>query len=165
MKYEDFKKAAEGGSEKAEKSLDYLRDFYLNSSSVLRDCAHQYDMETVKHLALINSAGIGAAVALLSANPNKSTILLQISAALFGIGLLLAVIVMFSASQLLFFAAKQVMRQWNEFAQNKIDIAELSIESAAKNRWANTNTFLGFFSLALFLIGITCCVVFAAQKT
>lgn len=164
VKYEDFRETSKNGNDKAEKALDFLRDFYLNSSAVLRECAHQYDIETVKHLALVNSAGIGAAIALLTANQQTSTVLLQISAGLFGCGLLLAVILMYSASQLLFSASGKIMKKWDEFSQNQIDHTELSIESSAGAWWMKINIALGFTSLLVFLIGITCCVVFAAQK-
>ncbi|QOD81893.1 hypothetical protein [Chromobacterium haemolyticum] len=160
MKHSDFVKAHSEGNKTAMGHLDFLREHSISMSLKLLEFGQQYELEAVKHLAIINSAGIAAVAALYATKTSSDHQPLIDALKIFSFGMILSVLTMFSAAVLLFYSGSRIIKQWGKFTKDEIPCSELSPKPKHENIWHIINLILGFASFALFLIGVYYCKKF-----
>ncbi|MCW3480035.1 hypothetical protein OL229_10790 [Neisseriaceae bacterium JH1-16] len=154
MKYRELEKLIDGGSSEHKRYLDFLRENTMSRSYNLADAGNQYEIEAVKHLAILNSAGVAAVVALISAGKSHSLPCLMTAIWSFVFGLILAAIVMISAAYLLYRCSRTIISSWNKFIRGEIDSEEIRPNEKLEDCWHLVNIALGVTSLLLFFYGV-----------
>ncbi|QRO34136.1 hypothetical protein [Chromobacterium violaceum] len=157
MKYSQLMAANQNGNPEAKRYIDFLRENTVSRSHNLAECGHQYEMEAVKHLAIINTAAIAASSALLAANivPNKIDLLYALS--YFIAGLVISVLVMTSASYLLYRSSRTIINNLNRFYKDEIESEEINPFGRIEKIWHSINIALSILALILFLCGTVEC--------
>ncbi|WP_162788039.1 hypothetical protein [Chromobacterium haemolyticum] len=156
MKYQELWQSYGKNQDEARRYVDFLHEHTISRSFKLADSGQQYELEAVKHLALINSAGIAAVIALYSAQGTQAAPLHN-AILCFACGLMLSVIVMVSAAYLLYKSSNLIIERFNSFIRNEIHTDKISESSKKENCWHTINIFIGIASFVLFIFGIYYC--------